>query len=37
MAALNHHKADYETTRYAAQHQDPKVRARAQELLDKFK
>ena len=37
MAALNHPKADSRTTQYAAQHHDPQVRARAQELLDKFK
>ena len=37
MAALNHPKADNETIQYAAQHYDPQVRAKAQELLDKFK
>ena len=37
MAALNHPKADIETTRYAAEHQDSQVRARAKELMRKFK
>ena len=37
LAALNHPKADKSTTHIAAQHQDPQVRAKAQELLDKFK
>ena len=37
MAALNHPKADHETTHYAAQHHDPQIRAKAQELMNKFK
>ena len=37
LAALNHPKADNETTLRAAEHQDPQVRARAQELMRKFK
>ena len=37
MAALNHPKADDGTTWYAAQHHDPQVRARAKELMRKFK
>ena len=37
LAALNHPKANYETTWYAAEHQDPQVRARAKELMRKFK
>ena len=37
LAALNHPKADDMTTRYAAQHPDPQVRARAKELMRKFK
>ena len=37
MAALNHPETNSGTTHYAAQHQDPQVRAKAQELLDKFK
>ena len=37
MAALNHPKANSGTIQYAAQHQDPQVRAKAQELMSKFK
>jgi hypothetical protein len=37
MAALNHPKADDLTTRNAAEHQDPQVRARAEQLMSKFK
>ena len=37
LAALNHPKAGNETTRRAAEHQDPQVRARAKELMRKFK
>ena len=37
MAALNHPKADKYTIRQATEHQDPQVRARAQELMRKFK
>ena len=37
LAALNHPKADNETTWRAVEHQDPQVRARAQELMRKFK
>lgn len=37
MAALNHPKADNGTTRYGAQHQDSQVRAKAEELMRKFR
>ena len=37
MAALNHPQVDNVTTWYAAEHQDPQVRARAKELMRKFK
>ena len=37
MAALNHPKADERTTRRAAGHQKSQVRARAKELMKKFK
>ena len=37
LAGLNHPKADNTTTQYAAEHPDPQVRARAKELMRKFK
>ena len=37
LAALNHPKADYETARRAAEHANPQVRAKAEELMRKFK
>jgi len=37
LAALNHPKADNETTWSATEHQDPQVRAKAEELMRKFK
>ena len=33
MAALNHPEADNETIQYAAQHSDPQVQAKVQELM----
>ena len=37
LAALNHPKADQYTAKRAAVHQDPQVRAKAEELMRKFK
>ena len=37
MAALNRPKVNSEIIQYAAKHQDPQVRAKAQELMRKFK